>query len=98
MKIGIITTPNNKGQIVIPKSIRDALGINEQIPLNLTIRGQGIYIHPIRSVMTEVNLTDSYSKVLQRTKGAWAGDDWEKTNAIRHAIEQKMSTQRKKSW
>jgi AbrB family looped-hinge helix DNA binding protein len=45
MNIGTITKPNQKGQIVIPKAMRDKLHITEHVPLNIIARGRGIYIY-----------------------------------------------------
>ncbi len=44
MKIGSFTTPNDKGQIVIPKEMRDALSIDTNATLNIILAGKGIYI------------------------------------------------------
>jgi len=76
MNIGTITKPNIKGQIVIPKQMRDTLGIKENTPLNLVVRGNGIYIYPIAQIVAKSENVSSYSKLLEKTQGAWAGDDW----------------------
>ncbi len=51
MKIGIITKPNEKGQIVVPKKLRDFLGIDKDTYLNLVLRDEGIYLCPISDVL-----------------------------------------------
>lgn len=98
MKIGTITTPNAKGQIVIPKAMREALGISPKMPVNVTLRGDGIYIHPIAQIVAKGENVSSYSKLLEKTQGAWAGDDWEATEAKRRKIELKASKRMRKSW
>lgn len=98
MKIGVITKPNQKGQIVIPKEFRDQLGIKASAPLNLIIRGRGIYVYPILEVITAAESESSYLKVLERTQGSWAGEDWTTLRAKRRKIELKASKQRKQPW
>lgn len=96
MKVGIITTPNSKGQIVIPKAIREALGINANTPVNLQVRGDGLYIHPVREVITEHESQDSYLKILEKTAGSWKGDNWFVTERRRKKIELAASARRKR--
>lgn len=98
MNIGIITKPNTKGQIVIPKNIRDTLGIGEDTPLNLVVRGNGIYIYPIAQIVAKTEKVSSYSKLLEKTQGAWAGDDWDVTEARRRKIELKAAKKMRESW
>lgn len=98
MKIGNIVSPNIKGQIVIPKKIREALGINENVPLNLVVNEGGIYLHPIKEVNQDLETADSFIQILKKTAGAWAGDDWPKTEKRRRRIELEASKRRKKGW
>lgn len=98
MKIGIITKPNAKGQIVIPKEFRDALGIDSKVLLQLSLRGSGIYIQPIEGVITKEGKESSFVEILRKTQGAWVGDDWEKTRARRRKIELAAARRRKKEW
>jgi AbrB family looped-hinge helix DNA binding protein len=95
MKIGNIVKSNIKGQVVIPKEIRDALGINENISLNLILAGQGIYLYPIKEVVTKVEGESSYLKLLEKTKGSWGK---EKADPNRSKLELKASKERKKAW
>lgn len=98
MKIGTITQVNQKGQIVIPKKIRDDLGIDTNVLLNLVLRGKGMYIYPVDEIITKTEQENSYVKILQKTQGAWANDDWDKTRKRRRKIELKASEKRKKTW
>lgn len=102
MKVGIITKTNTKGQMVIPKSIRDALGINFNIPLNIVIQGIGFYVYPIKRVVIEAeedqSSDDSYAKVLDKTRGRWKDEDCVKLMKKRRKIELKASEERKQSW
>ena len=99
MKVGIITKPNEKGQIVIPKDIRDKLGINEQVPLNIILRGNGIYLYPVVDVIGKTDDENVYAKILEKTKGAWSTFQENKKGAIsRKQIELKASQKRKHTW
>lgn len=98
MKVPAIVNTNTKGQIVIPKHMRSALGINENIPLLLKPMGNGIYISPIEGIITKADSENFYTKILERTRGAWAGDDWEQTRKRRRKIELEASKRRKQAW
>jgi len=71
MKVGIVTQTNQKGQIVIPQKIREALGINQGTALNLVVSGNGIYIYPIEEIITKAEKESSYSAILKETQGSW---------------------------
>lgn len=98
MKVGIITTPNAKGQIVIPKAIREALGINAKRPVNIVLRGDGIYIHVIKEVIGDTGAESSYLKILEKTGGAWRADNWPQTEIRRRKTELTASKKLKKAW
>lgn len=99
MKVGFIAEPNKKGQIVIPKKLRDALGITPQTSLNLVLRGGGIYIYPIDEVVAKVESESPYLNILEKTQGAWADDkSWDKTEKRRRKIELAASLRRKRAW
>lgn len=97
MKLGIITQTNNKGQMVIPSEFRKALGITMNVPLNLTLRDKGIFVHPIISITGLNDSENSYSILLARTKGTWAED---KSKPKRHHrnLELVASKKRKHAW
>lgn len=98
MKVGIITKPNEKGQIVIPKEMREILGIEPEMALNMILRGSGIYIYPIEEVITKGEKENTYLKILQKTQGIWAGDDWILLRKKRKKIELKASKKRRQVW
>ncbi len=75
MNIGNIVEPNNKGQIVIPQKVREALGISPQTLLNLVVRGKGIYVYPVDEVVTKMEGENAYLKLLEQTQGSWANAD-----------------------
>lgn len=101
MKVGYIAEPNSKGQIVIPKKIRDDLKIDENTPLNLSIMGNGIWMHPVREILTDNELKDSHSlylEVLEKTRGILAGKPYYKNEKTRSKLALKASARRKKAW
>lgn len=97
MKVGIITKPNEKGQIVIPKKFRDSLGIDANKSLNLVLRGAGIYIYPIEEVISAIEGENSYLKILEKTKGAWKGEQKD-LGGKRRKIELSASKRRRQIW
>lgn len=98
MKIGTIAKSNQKGQIVIPKEMRKALGIDANISLNLILRGNGIYIYPVEEVITKTEGESSYLKILQKTQGAWFQEGWDSLKKKRGKIELTASKNRKQAW
>lgn len=101
MKVGFFTEPNSKGQIVIPKKIRDELNINENTPLNMVVRGEGIWLYPIKEVLTQQDSEDSrkvYLEILKRTKGILAGKPYYKNEKARRKLELEASKRRKEPW
>jgi AbrB family looped-hinge helix DNA binding protein len=101
MKDSTITTTNSKGQIVIPKAIRKALKISENVALYVSQRGGGIYIHPIQDVvLVEEAENKSYVKVLKEARGSWGEADAKekKREEEKRELELKASEQRKKQW
>lgn len=98
MKIGTFTATNDKGQIVIPKEIRDALGIDTHVTLNVTLAGKGIYIYPVEEFITRAEGENSYIQLLEKTKGTWRDEDWDEIREKKSNLELKASKSRKKSW
>ncbi|MFH1601482.1 MAG: AbrB/MazE/SpoVT family DNA-binding domain-containing protein [Candidatus Shapirobacteria bacterium] len=99
MKVGVITTANDKGQVVIPKYMREKLGINKKVPLNFVLRGEGIYIYPVDEVLvSSKNSSSSYLEMLKLTQGGWSSENWESIRKSRERIEKKASEQRRKRW
>lgn len=102
MKVGFIAEPNSKGQIVIPKKIRDELNITENTPLNIVVRDDGIHLYPITDVTTIAEAEIAHSKLLaalEKTRGLWADDkDFDKRQKQRRKIELEASRRRKKAW
>jgi AbrB family looped-hinge helix DNA binding protein len=98
MKVGSFTTANDKGQIVIPKDIRDALGITANVTLNITQAGQGIYIYPVEEFITKSEMESSYIDLLKKTQGSWGNEPDAEIDKQRRELEAKASDSRKNSW
>ncbi len=100
MKVGIISKPNTKWQIVIPKEIRQKLGITKDHFLHLLIRGNGLFIQPIQEVVHQTDTNDNYLKILEETKGAWGiiQDKENKTEKEKRSEELAASKKRKDLW
>lgn len=98
MKVGYITKPNQKGQIVIPQKIREELGIGADVALNLVLRGGGIYIFPVEEVVAKGEKESSYLKILQKTQGTWVKAGWGAQRLKRRKIELAASKKRKRAW
>lgn len=98
MKVGTITRSNQKGQVVIPKQMREALGIDSSVFLNLVLRGSGIYIYPVEEVVARGEKESSYLEILQKTQGAWAREDWDSLRKKRRKTELVASKKRKQAW
>ena len=98
MKLGLITRTNQKGQLVIPKKVRDGLGINPNVYLNLLVRGKGIFIYPVEEIISKTENENSYMEILQKTQGSWEKENWNLLSRKRKTIELKASLKRKKKW
>lgn len=98
MKIGTYTNTNSRGQLVIPKEIRDALGIDSSVTLNMISDGKGIYIYPLEEFITSTESDSSYSGLLEKTKGTWNGEDWDQIETNRAKIKLKSSELGKNRW
>lgn len=96
MNFQLYTSPNAKGQIVIPKAIRTALSIDERVMLCIKLAGNSIHITPVTGYISPEEVESSYIDLLKKTRGSWginAEKDQEKSLIERHA-----SSRRKHPW
>lgn len=98
MKVGIITKTNQKGQLVIPKEMRQTLGIDTDVPLNLILEREGIYIYPVDEVVAKLEKENSYVDILKKTQGTWSKEGWSAVRRKREKIETVASKRRKQIW
>lgn len=96
MKLGNISSTNQKGQLVIPAPIRTALGISEGVPLQLLIRGGALYIVPIKDVVTSIESDNSFLDLLKKTKGGWRKE--KSVSVEKRQLELSASVKRKRAW
>jgi len=91
MPIDQIVIPTERWQVTIPKKIREEMGLEEKIPLNVTVENNKITIVPIKKVVGEDIWTEERRKkllkALKEVKGIWA-KDWPK-------IKKRLAKQRK---
>lgn len=98
MKIGTYVNPNDKGQIVIPRKIRESLQIDSSVTLNIIQAGDGIYIYRVKEFITSAEGESSYLKLLEKTKGAWIDDSKKNSQSNKSKIELVASKKRKRIW
>lgn len=96
MKIAI-TQPNTKGQVVIPKKIRDTLGIESGTPLHVAIKNGGVFLKPLRDV-DEYEEENSFLHILKKTQGAWRNENLVSMEKRRRGIELASTKKRKTAW
>lgn len=101
MNIGMIVTPNVKGQVIIPAKVRYKLGITSQTPLQVEVVGQGVVFHPVARVVRKGDFTDEmFAEILKKTQGAWGPPSpeeikWEKE---KRKVGLKASRKRRNAW
>ncbi len=100
MKMYEITNANTKGQIVIPKAIRKFLGITEDTLLEITAKGQGIYVHPVQGVITSTDTAQGFLKILEKTRGAWgkASKAEQQQEQKKKKLERNAARARRNAW
>ncbi len=98
MKILQIAYTNQKGQLVIPKKMRDQFAIDESVPLKLELKSGGIQVTPIKDLFTNSeSKRQRFLNILEKTQGAWSDFD-EKAWNKQKALESKLTAERKKPW
>ena len=97
MAIDAITKPNTKGQVVIPKEMRDKLGITPKTSLHVTLGEDGIHMYPVDGIIEKRAVEGSYLKILEKTQGSWT-EDWSTIRKKRGNIEKVASRRRKRAW
>lgn len=67
----VLSNTNKKGQIVLPKEYRDAVGITESTPLTFQLAGRGILVLPVTTILTGNYSQETTHEILRRTQGGW---------------------------
>ncbi len=65
----MLVTMDRAGRIVIPKPLRDALGLAPDVELEIVADGAGLRIDPLRRMMRAVEFEDGLP-ILGRVEGA----------------------------
>src|SRR5690606_13343089 len=97
MNLPLIAQANAKGQVVIPKTIREKLGITEGTLLSMILRDEGVYLFPAKKAnISKQNLL----KVLEQTRGAWgpASPEELEREKKQHQVEIEASKRRRQAW
>lgn len=97
MKNYSIISTNQKGQLVIPQHMRQALQIAPDVSLHISLQGSSLRIVPIKDVATAGDKSSSYLNVLRLTQGSWGGSDAVEDKA-KNELEIEASIQRKQAW
>lgn len=100
MNVGTITTPTNRGQIVIPADFRETLRISDKTVLSLKIIGGGIFIQPMVVIPVSVADDGAYLKFLREHRGFMASDEAFSPGALkaRRKLELARAKRLKKAW
>lgn len=101
MKITTITQPNAKGQIVIPKKIRDFLGIDRNSFLKLVTSENALHVYPVDRVETGGTINrEMYLKFLKQNRGRWGSatkEELKREKKLREA-DLKAVEEARKAW
>ncbi len=101
MNIGTIVTPNIKGQIVIPKKIRDDLNISAGQLFNVIVSNGGIHMYPVNEVVTQEetdNKRAALLQILKNTRGILKGKPYYKNEKAMRKLELEEARERKRAW
>ncbi|MBI4599781.1 AbrB/MazE/SpoVT family DNA-binding domain-containing protein [Candidatus Uhrbacteria bacterium] len=98
MQPGYITQPNTKGQVVIPKELRERFVITDRSSVNIIPYEDGLYLHPIHSVFSKGPAASAYQKTLLKTKGSWGAIDEKHERAHRARELSAARKRRASSW
>ncbi len=94
MQNSYFTTTNTKGQIVIPKKIRDLLGLNHNSLLKISSMDTKVIIEKIHENETQTESNNAYLQILKSTQGSWENEPFDS----KRKIELSASKKRKSLW
>ncbi|MEX0895820.1 MAG: AbrB/MazE/SpoVT family DNA-binding domain-containing protein [Patescibacteria group bacterium] len=93
-----IAQTNIKGQLVIPKKMRDKLGIKPTVQLQLVLKEAGIFIQPVKEIITDNVGKESYLALLKKTQGSWQDQTDVQKARDKKKLELQASRKRKQTW
>lgn len=94
MNLHPIITPNAKGQLVIPISLRKQLQLTPTTPMEIQAVGQHLVLKPIKAIVTADSDKHQYLDALRQTADSWAGVPL----TTKHDLEIKASKRRRQTW
>lgn len=103
MPVNQIVIPTSKWQVTIPKTVREKVGLERQVPLNVSQENGRIVMVPIKLVIKESSWNEERRKKLLKAlagiKGIWANDkDFEKRETEKEKIEIEAAKRMRKAW
>lgn len=100
MNLPLFTQTNNKGQVVIPKSIRKKLDITQGTLLEIVVRAQGLYLYPVKTQRKNIAVHEPFLQLLKKTAGVWGNTtpNEEKRYQLQHQLEMVAAKRRQQSW
>jgi AbrB family looped-hinge helix DNA binding protein len=95
-----IASTNTKGQLVIPKSIREALGIRPNAPVRIAVCENAVHIEPLVDVVPLRKHASKLMRVLRETQGAWGSASTQETTNDKKqaALERKQAKRVSRVW
>lgn len=100
MNVGIIITPTEKGQIVIPSAMRKYLGINQNTYLQVKLVGDGIYLQPTQTFPKIQGDNGAFLAMLKKVQGSWGPESAEEKKQVKKykRLELTATKKNKNSW
>lgn len=101
MNMGLVAQPNAKGQMVIPKKIRDKFAITEKTFLNISVNDHGFFVHPIDKIEQEHDINrEVFLAFLKTNRGRWgkATKEGLAKEKRQRKLELEASKRRKQAW
>lgn len=95
-----LSKTNQKGQIVIPKDIRDILKIDDSVMLLIKQYGKNIVLTPVDSIVPNIRTDSNLKDILNQTRGSWGTSEKEDTQFEIHnkKIEKRDWKERNVEW
>lgn len=99
MQFITLATSNTKGQVVIPKKIREQLNITPDTILQVGLTANSFVFTPVKSVITLADSDSSYLQILEKTHGSWLeAEKPKKQKTNKRNLELLASKNRKQAW
>lgn len=95
--------PFSRGQVTIPKTYRDYLGIDEESWLKVSLQNKKILLQPVKSIRVKESRVakakidlNTYRENILKIKGAWFGEkEFKDFKKMRREIEERLAENEK---